>query len=158
MSYESRAYDEPGRDGFGPDPVVVLVVSGTHDVSRLVGLFAHGTIEQIEVGKRIQAQVRRDEGGRAALRLLADHGGPDFLPPQRLEHALAGRPLEVLRRMLAGQLQKQIAADLGVSRTGIANSMHRARELVGAVSNDQLMAWAVFYGLLVPDMAVAGAR
>src|SRR5690348_5314843 len=34
MAYESRAYDNEHGD-----PVVVLVVTGTHDVSRLVNLF-----------------------------------------------------------------------------------------------------------------------
>lgn len=76
MSYESRAYDEPSD--FGPEPVVVLVVTGTHDVSRLVHLFSRGLIEHVSVGKRMQRQVRRHNGGRAALKLLRDHGGPDF--------------------------------------------------------------------------------
>lgn len=78
--YESRAYDKPGTDGFGPDPVVVLVVTGTHDVSRLVNLLAGASpvIEQLQLGARIRRQVRRHNGGRAALHLLRQHGGPDF--------------------------------------------------------------------------------
>ena len=77
--YESRAYDKPG-DAFGPEPVVVLVVTGNHDVSRLVNLFAGGqpVIEQLEVGEQIRRQVKRHNGGRAALELLRAHGGPDF--------------------------------------------------------------------------------
>lgn len=80
MSYESRAYDEHNDDGFGPDPVVVLVVRGTHDVSRFVNLLAGGVpvMEQISLGQRIREQVKRHNGGRAALKLLRDHGGPDF--------------------------------------------------------------------------------
>lgn len=80
MSYESRAYDKPNTDGFPPDPVVVLVVEGTHDVSRLINLFAGGSplIEQLQVGQRMRDQVRRHNAGRAALELLAAHGGPDF--------------------------------------------------------------------------------
>lgn len=79
--YESRAYDKDAVDGFGPDPVVVLVVSGTHDVSRLLYLLNGGqpVIEQLEVGRKLAAQVRRHSGGRAALELLAKHGGPDLL-------------------------------------------------------------------------------
>jgi hypothetical protein len=77
--YESRAYDKPG-DAFGPEPVVVLVATGTHDVSRLVNLLSGGqpVIEQLELGKRIREQVKRHNGGQAALKLLRDHGGPDF--------------------------------------------------------------------------------
>lgn len=73
---ESRAYDDEHGD-----PHVVLVFSGTHDVSRAVNLLSGGTprIEQLAVGERVRAQVRRHAGGRAALRLLAEHGGPDFL-------------------------------------------------------------------------------
>jgi hypothetical protein len=73
--YESRAYDNPHGD-----PVVVLVVTGTHDVSRLVNMTTGfvPTIEQSEAGQKILRQVRRHSGGRAALALLAAHGGPDF--------------------------------------------------------------------------------
>ncbi|WP_432846024.1 hypothetical protein ACQPXB_36130 [Amycolatopsis sp. CA-161197] len=81
--YESRAYDKPGD--FGQEPVVVLVVSGTHDVSRLVNLFNGGSTlcEQLDVGQKLAAQVARHNGGRDALKLLAQHGGPDLL--QRLD-------------------------------------------------------------------------
>lgn|GEM_PF-4672762 len=74
--YESRAYDNHHGD-----PVVVLVVTGTHDVSRLVGLLQRGTpvVEQLALAERITRQVRRHTGGHAALKLLADHGGPNLL-------------------------------------------------------------------------------
>lgn len=80
MSYESRAFEKPSGDGFPPDPIVVLVVTGTHDVSRLVSLLNGGqpVVEQLQLGKRIVRQVKRHNAGRAALKLLADHGGPDF--------------------------------------------------------------------------------
>lgn len=76
MAYESRAYDNEHGD-----PVVVMVVTGTHDVSRLIHLFKTGLTrcEQIAVGDKMLQQVRRHNGGRAALQLLAAHGGPDFL-------------------------------------------------------------------------------
>jgi hypothetical protein len=75
MSYEMRTYDNEHGD-----PVVVLVTTGTHDVSRLVNLFngACPGVEQLQLGDRIKTLVRRHNGGRAALRLLAAHGGPDF--------------------------------------------------------------------------------
>lgn len=80
MSYESRAYDRNHRGGFPPDPVVVLVVTGTHDVSRFVNLLNGGqpTVEQLQVGQKIVRQVKRHNAGTAALKLLRDHGGPDF--------------------------------------------------------------------------------
>jgi hypothetical protein len=75
MSYESRAYDH--EDG---DPVVVLVAKGPHDVSRLTHLLSGGQVlvEQMLLGETIRRQVRRHNGGRAALALLRQHGGSDF--------------------------------------------------------------------------------
>jgi len=75
MAYESRAYDNERGE-----PVVVLVTTGTHDVSRLINLFAGGVnvVEQMEVGAQVRRQVKRHNGGRDALRLLRQHGGPDF--------------------------------------------------------------------------------
>ncbi len=63
MAVETRAYDNEHGD-----PVVVMVTTGTFDVSRLVNLLATG----------LRAQIRRHSGGRAALKVLRDHGGPDF--------------------------------------------------------------------------------
>jgi hypothetical protein len=77
MSYETRAYDKPGDSG--TDPVVVMVVTGTHDVSRLLYTLSRGTIEQIKLAEHVTQQVARHNGGRAALKLLRDHGGPDLL-------------------------------------------------------------------------------
>jgi hypothetical protein len=75
MSYETRAYDNAHGD-----PVVVLVATGTHDVSRLLNLLngASPNCEHLSVGATVNAQVRRHNGGRAAMKLLALHGGPDF--------------------------------------------------------------------------------
>lgn len=77
MSYESRTYDNVHGD-----PVIVLVVTGTHDVSRFVSLLADArkpNCEQLDLGQRLLRQVRRHSRGRAALKLLRDHGGADFL-------------------------------------------------------------------------------
>jgi hypothetical protein len=79
MSYETRAYDKPNTYGFSPDPVVVIVATGTHDVSRLVHLLSRGNCEQVDLGEHVLRQVKRHNGGRAALKLLAAHGGPDLL-------------------------------------------------------------------------------
>jgi len=75
MAYESRAYDNQHGE-----PVVVLVTTGRHDVSRLLNLLAGSvnTIEQMKAGVQIRSQVKRHSGGRAALALLKAHGGPDF--------------------------------------------------------------------------------
>lgn len=78
MSVETRAYDKPNDDGFPPDPVVVLVATGTTDVSRLVQALSRGNSEQIKQAEHIARQLRRHNAGRAALSLLKQHGGTDF--------------------------------------------------------------------------------
>lgn len=83
MSYAIRTYDtEQG------DPVVVMVVKGTHDVSRIVQALTHGNCEQAEQGFRLVARLKRHNKGRAALALLKAHGGADFTDPD--DEALVG--------------------------------------------------------------------
>lgn len=76
MSYQTTAYDVPSH--FGPAPVVILTVQGTHDVSRIVSLLVSGNCEQLDVGHDLSAQLRQHSGGRVALELLNRHGGPDL--------------------------------------------------------------------------------
>lgn len=77
--YESRTYDNDHAE-----PVVVLVVTGAHDVSRLVNTLngAQPVIEQIGLGMQIVRQLKRHNFGRGALSLLKAHGGRDFTDEQ----------------------------------------------------------------------------
>lgn len=73
MAYKTRAYgNEHG------EPIVVMVVDGNHDVSRLVAMLNRGNCEQGGVGEKLLRQLRRHNGGCDALALLKAHGGPDF--------------------------------------------------------------------------------
>lgn len=74
--FETRAYDDEQAG-----PVVVLVVTGAHDVSRLANLLAGSCplIEHLQLSRQVLRQVRRRDGGRSAMELLAKHGGPDLL-------------------------------------------------------------------------------
>jgi hypothetical protein len=76
VSYEIRTYDTESGD-----PVVVLVVKGTHDVSRIVQALTHGNSEQADIGFRLVARLKRHAKGRMALALLKAHGGADFTDP-----------------------------------------------------------------------------
>lgn len=90
--YETRTYDKPAGDGFAPDPVVVLVATGTHDVSRLVALLNGGqpVVEQCALGRQVRGQLNRHNSGREALKLLRAHGGPDLLTPVPDDTAQSG--------------------------------------------------------------------
>jgi hypothetical protein len=71
--YESRAYDNERGE-----PVVVLVVTGQHDVSRLVHTMTTAPAEQMHAGRNLARQLKRHNKGHAALALLKRHGGADF--------------------------------------------------------------------------------
>lgn len=61
------------------EPTVVIVVTGTHEVSRLVNLFrGMALVEHVSAGDKLVKQLRRTTGGKAALDLLKRHGGPDL--------------------------------------------------------------------------------
>lgn len=74
MSVKTRVYDDEHGD-----PVVVMVTTGAFDVSRLVNLLSGGRSEDHIRAAKITRDVRRHQGGRAALKTLRDHGGPDLL-------------------------------------------------------------------------------
>jgi hypothetical protein len=80
MATDLRVYDNQHGD-----PVVVMVTTGTFDVSRLVGLMEKGRCEDGARARAILRALRRHNGGRGALRLLAAHGGPDLLEPVQPE-------------------------------------------------------------------------
>jgi hypothetical protein len=128
--YESRAYDNDSGE-----PVVVLVVTGTHDVSRLVNLLVgkmagHPVCEQISVGQRVLRQVRRHNGGRAALQLLAAHGGPELLHEpdpelQRRDHLIG----ELRGSLVAAQRERDEAqAEAGRLRGQLSEAWTTARQ------------------------------
>lgn len=82
MSYQWGTACSSDTTGLGiewADPTVVLVVQGTHDVSRIVQALAHGNVEQADLARRISASLKRRPSGRSALELLRRHGGPDML-------------------------------------------------------------------------------
>ena len=94
MAIETRAYDNEHGD-----PVVVMVITGTFDVSRIVNLHSGGgaRCEDVRIAQDLRKQVRRHNAGRAALRLLAEHGGPDFTE----EPDPAQAEIEALREAVA---------------------------------------------------------
>jgi hypothetical protein len=73
------------------DPVVVMVTTGTHDVSRLVSLMERGRCEDLGRARELLAACWRHKSGRAALHVLRDHGGPDLLERTPSEQARCKR-------------------------------------------------------------------
>lgn len=86
MATDLRVYDNEHGD-----PVVVMVTTGTFDVSRLVGLMEKGRSEDHEQADAILRGLRRHNGGMSALRVLKAHGGPDLLEPAQPDSELTRR-------------------------------------------------------------------
>lgn len=105
MATDLRVYDNEHGD-----PVVVMVTTGTHDVSRLVGLMQQGRCEDHDQAKAILRGVRRHNGGRAALKVLAAHGGPDLLTSASAEPGTLAEKLAHIRKCskLAGYLESDL--------------------------------------------------
>lgn len=145
MSYESRAYD----NGHG-DPVVVLVVTGHHDVSRFVN-WTNGrfpTVEIMQAGEKILRQVKSHNGGQAALRLLREHGGPDFTGmPGRLDDQ--GRA--ALTAVAIGYTNELAARSWGISRSWVGTALHRARLALDARSTAHAVGLALLNDEIDPS-------
>lgn len=64
------------------------------------------------------------------------------------EAKLTATQSEVLRRLVAGRLPKQIAADMHVELSTVREHLKRAREKTGTRNTVQLAVWAVRSGVL----------
>jgi DNA-binding CsgD family transcriptional regulator len=58
------------------------------------------------------------------------------------------REAVIVRALIDGATPKQIGADLGISRSAVLGTLHRARARFGAESNEQLVATLFRLGLL----------
>ena len=118
MSYETRAYDNEHGN-----PVVILVATGTHDVSRLVNLLAGSRMalcEHQDLSGRVRRQVNRRNGGREALKLLKAHGGPDLLEgpsrPSSEDEATIRVQIAKEARLLARDMQQEMSTEAAALR------------------------------------------
>lgn len=94
MSTDVRCYDNEHGD-----PVVVMVTTGTSDVSRLVALLHSGRCEDGDTARKVLAGVKRHNGGRDALALLKRHGGPDFTDPSPAGEAPEHRVVDLMHAL-----------------------------------------------------------
>jgi hypothetical protein len=81
VSYEFGVKNDDGTeagDGWHSDPKIVLVVTGSHDCSRLIQALRHGNSEQAYLGAHIAASMNRKPLGRRVTELLKSHGGEDL--------------------------------------------------------------------------------
>lgn len=86
MSVEIEAYENEHGD-----PVVVMVVKGTFDVSRLIYLQNYGRCEDVEHAIKATRQLKRHNAGRRALQLLSMHSSP--ADAEKFDAFVAGVPV-----------------------------------------------------------------
>lgn len=127
----------PGLDGLALERAVVFV-SGDGDVGQGVRAMKAGAVDFLgkpcEAGELVAAVRRaleRDARERAVRRELARIRA-------RLD-SLTRRERQVLRHVVAGRLNKQIASDLGIAEKTIKVHRARAMEKMGAGSLAQLV-------------------
>jgi FixJ family two-component response regulator len=127
----------PGLDGLALERAVVFV-SGRGDVGQGVRAMKAGAVDFLtkpcEAGELVGAVRRaldRDTRERAVRRELARIRA-------RLD-SLTRRERQVLRHVVAGRLNKQIASDLGIAEKTIKVHRARAMEKMGAGSLAQLV-------------------
>lgn len=119
-------------------------------VLRLADLLAHHAHGD-EVSPQVLMRVARNVGIDApVLRgLLYDQALP---APRRSRGAapcpLSGREMEVLRRLAAGRVYKQIAGELGLSTSTVRTHLHNIYGKLGAVDRAQAVLIAVERGWL----------
>jgi DNA-binding CsgD family transcriptional regulator len=75
-----------------------------------------------------------------------------------IQKRLTPRQIFILQMIVEGKTQKQIALELGISRTSVKVQMSKARSKTGAESIYQLVAMAILLGWCRVDVILPGAR
>lgn len=88
---------------------------------------------------RGRARKRFDEADRALLAVFATHAAPLLAPP-RVEPRLSRRERATLESLVAGASEKEIAAQLGISRHTVHDYAKRIYRAFGVRSRGELLA------------------
>ena len=121
------------------DPCPVIFITGHGDIPASVQAMKAGAVDfltkpfdQGQLLAAVRAAIEKDRAGRAARAERSSIG-------QRVA-ALTPREREVMVRVVAGSLNKQIAADLGIAEKTV--KVHRARVMMkmGVASVAELVA------------------
>jgi FixJ family two-component response regulator len=128
----------------------IIFLTGQGDIPMSVRAIKAGAVnfltkpvEQEELLAAVRVALTEGERDRVKNELLADLRG-------RMER-LTPRELEVLRHVTTGKLNKQIAADLGVSEMTIKIHRMRITEKMGLVSVAELVRAAQQLGIAPAD-------
>ncbi len=106
-----------------PNPLPIIFLTGHGDIPTSVRAIQRGAVDFLT--KPVQKEALFEAVGRALARSAAERGHRDRLhSAQERYHRLTPREREVLGHVIAGRLNKQIAAHLGTSERTI--KAHRA--------------------------------
>lgn len=150
----------PELDGFGLQqqldgrPEQIVFLSGHGDVPMCARAFKSGAVDFLS--KPVDDKVLLEAVGRALDRARASLGGRCIreAAQERLSK-LTSREAAVMERVVAGMLNKQIAADLGIAEKTI--KVHRGRMMrkTGVVSVPELLKLAITAGRVEPPDGLA---
>ena len=137
-----------------PDTRVLMLTASAaeDDVIRAVSAGATGFVRKFTASDALVHAVREVAAGsliipedavRRAFRLLGD--GAAIEPAT---HVLSAREREVLTRFATGKAYAEIAADMGLKKVTVRNSIYRVQNKLGVESQQEIVVWAVRNGLL----------
>ena len=148
----------PGMDGLAlqkhlaerGSSLSVIVMTGHGDVPMAVRALKDGAVDFLEKPFDDKALLDAVERGLAASHRAAAEAATGRVAAARLDR-LTAREKEVLQGLVAGQANKEIAIDLGVSPRTV--EVHRARvmEKMAADSLPDLIHQAMSAGVAPPD-------
>ncbi len=134
----------------------VLVLTSFSDHARIDAAIEAGAVgyllkdaepDVLLDGIRAVARGESPLDPRAARRLLARAGRGDDAPPDGDASGLSPREAEVLRLVVEGLLNKQIAQRLGITERTVKAHLTSAYQRIGAADRTQAALWAQRHGL-----------
>lgn len=125
--------DLQGRFADAPDALPIVFVTGKGDIPMSVRAIQAGAVDFLT--KPVEKEALLDAVSRAVARDLTDRARREHLQDgrRRYEH-MTPREREVFRHLIAGQLNKQVAYDLGTAERTIKAHRHNIMEKLGAGS------------------------
>lgn len=141
------------RDSQPQIRIIVLTASEqANNVLDAIAAGAAGYLSKRSLGEELrQAVITVHGGGSVVTPDLASHLVKEFASASRGEAStvrpLAGRELQVLRLVVQGMTDKEIAQELFISPRTVQNHLTRIREKTGLRRRSELTRWAVEHAI-----------
>jgi DNA-binding NarL/FixJ family response regulator len=129
----------------------LLMMSGLTDpytIWRVLQSGVHGYIDKLQPPEVLIEAIRTVAGGNSFFSPVFQEVKADWLSqPEAFQKILSDREQEVLRRVVVGLDDENIAAELEISASTVATHRKHIRQKLGAHNDRDLMAYARKWGL-----------